>query len=147
MKLQDGNLQVYEINSFTHLLSCILPSFSQNTSQLLLPKRLWKCASTFSFRKYKRKGVLLLIYLFSHDSSESSFFMLNMAFDVASSTVFVKWIGILCFLQCKDYKNILLFNQLLCVNCSPSWWYAVLFYFNICIKFTLSSMITTMKKW
>ena len=34
--------------------------FSQNTSRLLLPKRLWKCESTqFSFRKYKRKVVLL----------------------------------------------------------------------------------------
>ena len=35
-------------------------------------------------------------------------FMLNMAFDVLLSTVFVK-ILIICFLQYKDYKNILLF--------------------------------------
>ena len=33
-------LQVNEKNSFTHTTSCILPSFSQNTSRLLLPKRL-----------------------------------------------------------------------------------------------------------
>ena len=31
MKLRDGNLQVNEKNSFSHLHSCILPSFSQNT--------------------------------------------------------------------------------------------------------------------
>ena len=58
-------LQVNEKNSFTHTPSCILPSFSkntsfsQNTSRLLLPKRLWKCKSTISLRKYKRKVVLL----------------------------------------------------------------------------------------
>ena len=58
-------LQVNEKNSFTHAPSCTLPSFSQNssfsknTSRLLLPKRLSKCASTISFRKYKRKVVLL----------------------------------------------------------------------------------------
>ena len=34
--------------------------------------------------------------------------MLNMAFDVVLSTAFVKLIGILRFLQYKDYKNIFL---------------------------------------
>ena len=38
MKLRDASLQVYEKNSFTHSLSCILPSFSQNASRLLLRK-------------------------------------------------------------------------------------------------------------
>ena len=58
-------LQVNDKNSFTHTPSCTLrsfsqnSSFSQNTSRLLLPKRFWKCASTISFRKYKRKVVLL----------------------------------------------------------------------------------------
>ena len=40
---------------FTYPSSCILPSFSQNAPGLLLPKKLWKCASTISFSKYKRK--------------------------------------------------------------------------------------------
>ena len=35
--------------------------------------------------------------------------MLNMAFDVLVSTIFVKQIEILRFLQYKDYKNIPLF--------------------------------------
>ena len=38
----------------------------------------------------KRKVMLLVIYLFNYDSSKSTFFMLNIAFDVLSSTVFVK---------------------------------------------------------
>ena len=54
---------------FTHLPSCILPSFSKNASRLLLPKSLWKGASTLSFRKYKQKVLLLVIY--NYDSSKS----------------------------------------------------------------------------
>ena len=64
-------------SSFTHPPSCILPSFSQNASRLLLPKRSWKCESTISFWKCKRKVVLLVIYLFNYDSSKSTFFTLN----------------------------------------------------------------------
>ena len=75
---------------FTHPSSCILPSFSQNASRLLLLKRFWKCASTISFRKYKWKVVLLLIYLFNHESSKSTFFMLNMTSDVLLSTPFTR---------------------------------------------------------
>ena len=85
-------LQLYE----EKLTSCItssfvyLPSFSQIASRLLFPKRLWKCASTISFRKFKRKVVLLVIYLFNYDSSKPTFFMLNMVFDVLLSTAFVE---------------------------------------------------------
>ena len=35
MKLRDTNLQVNEKNSYTYPPSCILPSFSQNTSSEL----------------------------------------------------------------------------------------------------------------
>ena len=42
---------------------------------------------TISFRKYKRK---VGIYLLNDDSSKSTFFMLNMAFEVLLSTTFVK---------------------------------------------------------
>ena len=40
---------------------------------------------------FQRKGVLLLIYLFNHDSSKSTISMLNMAFDVLVSAAFVKY--------------------------------------------------------
>ena len=39
---------------------------------------------------FQRKVVLLVICLVSHDSSKSTFFMLNMAFDVLLSIAFVK---------------------------------------------------------
>ena len=52
-------------------------------------------AFTFSERVcehnfFQRKIVLLVIYLFNHDSSKPTFFMLNMVFDVILSVVFVK---------------------------------------------------------
>ena len=64
--------------------SCILLSLPHNASRLLLPKRLLKCANSISFRKYKRKVVLVVIYLFHYNSSKSTFFMLNMTFNVLS---------------------------------------------------------------
>ena len=39
---------------------------------------------------FQREIVLLVIYLFSHHSSKSSIFMVNMAFDVLLGAVFVK---------------------------------------------------------
>ena len=86
MKFGDANMQVNEKNFFTHPTSCILPSFSKNTSRLLLPKSLWNCASKISLRKPSRKVVLLVIYLFNYDSSKATFFMLNMPLDVLLST-------------------------------------------------------------
>ena len=51
--------------------------------------RFWKWASTISFKKYKRKVVLLAIYLFNYDSSKSTFFMLDMAFVVLFLTFWI----------------------------------------------------------
>ena len=76
-----------EVNSFTHPSLCMLRSFSQNTLRFLHEKRHWMYSSTISFRKYKRKGVLFVIYLFNCGSYKSSFFI---AFEVILSTVFVK---------------------------------------------------------
>ena len=79
--MQDTNLKINKKNSFTqpsfmllHFRATFPTSsfiFSEYT-QLGLPKRLSKCASTISFRKYKRKVV---IYLFNYDSFKSTFFM------------------------------------------------------------------------
>ena len=54
---------------------------------------------------FQRKVVLLVIYLFNHDSSKSTIFMLNMAFDVLLSAVFVKYSKLESFVSC----NIMLF--------------------------------------
>ena len=140
MKLRDANLQVNEKISFTHPPSCILPSFFKNTSRLFLPKSLWKCASTISFRNISE---LPAIYLLNYYSSKSKFSWVQFLSNK---------LELICFLQCKDYKNILLFalRIMLCVlicnflskrNCSPSWGYKFLFYFDICNKFILSLII------
>ena len=75
---------------FTYPPSCTLPSFSKNASRLLLSKRLWKDAIKTSFKKYKQKVVLLVIYLCNYDSSKSTSFMLNVAFYFVLSTFFAR---------------------------------------------------------
>ena len=65
---------------------------------------------------FQRKVVLLAIYLFNHDSSKSTLFMLKMAFDVLLSAVFVKYNKLESFISC----NIKLFA--LKANYSPSRW-------------------------
>ena len=47
--------------------------------------KMWGC------NFFQWKVLLLVIYLFNHDSSESTIFMLNMAFDVLLNAVFVKY--------------------------------------------------------
>ena len=118
MKLQDANLQVNEkklflTSSFMHFTF----TFSEY-SRLIFPKRLWKWASTISFRKYKRKVVLLVIYLFNYDSSKSTFFMLNMAFDVLFLTFWVQFLlyKLEFFVSCNSISTSTSFF-LLCVSC------------------------------
>ena len=55
---------------------------------------------------FQRKVVLLMIYLFNHDSSKSTILMLNMAFDVLLSAVFVKYSNLESFVS----RNIKLFK-------------------------------------
>ena len=108
-------------NSFTHPPYCISPSFSQNTSWLLLPKRLWKCESTISFWKYKQKVVLLVIYLFNYDSSKSAFFVINYGiWRSIEYSFYEEEIGIIrVFLLC-----VLICTFLSKSNCSSSWWFS-----------------------
>ena len=63
MKFRDANLQIDEKISFIHPPSYTLPSFSKNTSRLLLRKSLRKFTSTISFRKYKRATCNLPVQL------------------------------------------------------------------------------------
>ena len=140
MKLRDTNLQVNEKNSFTYPPSCILPSFSENAPWLLFPKRLWKCGTTISFRKYKWKVVC---YLFNYDSSKSTFFVLNMAFDVLLSTVF-SFLAMQRFLFALYFDMYFFPQNLIVLHHADN---TFLFYFDICMKFTLSTIISTKKKW
>ena len=138
-------------NSFTHLPTCILPSFSQNTSQSLLQKKFWACVGLISFGKYKQKVVLLVIYLFNYDSSRSTFFIWHLMFSwvqflsnefkffvswkvkVTRTSLFLFCVLILTFL----YKNLIVLH-----HDDDNF----LFYFDMCIKFPLSTIISGIKK-
>ena len=50
---------------------------------------------------FQQKVVLLVIYLFNHDSSKSTTFKLNVAFDVLLSEVFVKYNKLESFVSCN----------------------------------------------
>ena len=90
MKLRDANLQLYEKKLFHTSFFMYFAFIFSKCIKITSSEGVWKCASTISFRKYKLKVVLLVIYLFNYDPSESAVFMLNMAFDVHLSTVFIK---------------------------------------------------------
>ena len=80
------------------------------TKKLILPKRLWKCVRTFSFRKSKQKVVLLVIYLFNHDSSVN---FLHFEYGIwrflEDSFCQINFISSFLAIPYKDYRNILPF--------------------------------------
>ena len=51
------------------------------------------------------------VYLFNHDSSKSTIFMLNMAFDVLLSAVFVKYSKLESFVSCNVKLFALCFDM------------------------------------
>ena len=72
---------------------------------------------------FQRKVILLVIYLFSRDSSKSTIFM-NMAFYVFLSAVFVKYSKLESFVSCNIKVFALYFDMylfLLKAHYSPSW--------------------------
>ena len=87
MKLWDARLQVYEENSFTHPFMYFSFIFSECIPITSSEESLKVREGNF----LQQKVVLLVIYLFIHDSSKSTIFMLNIAFDVLLSAVFVKY--------------------------------------------------------
>ena len=138
-------------------LSHIILQFAfifKNVSRLLLPKRLLKCASKISFRKYKQRVVLLVIYLFNNDSCKSTSFMLNVVFDCLEyGFCQVSW-NLLQYIT-KITKTFF-FSR-------PVFWYAVLFdkkliilhhgdntflfYFDICIKQKKQELSPSLRHW
>ena len=69
MKMRYANLQVYEKNFFKYLLRTDHDYFFRRGFDSVRAKK--------TFRKYKQKVVLLVIYLFNYDSSKSTSFMLK----------------------------------------------------------------------
>ena len=77
--------------------------------------------SVCEYNFFQRKLVLLVIYLFNHDSSKPTIFMLNISFDVLLSAVFVK---LESFVSCNIKLFALSFDIyffLLKTNYSLSW--------------------------
>ena len=72
MKLQEDEKKLFHTSSFKHFAFIFLKYITITFFKI-----------TISFRKYKRKVV---VYLFNDDSSKSTFFMLNMEFDVLMQT-------------------------------------------------------------
>ena len=149
MKFGDANLQVNEKSSFTDPPSCILPLFSKNTPRLLLPKNLWKCVSTISFRKYKRVTCSTAIppsQLSPCRRSDWTFSWVQFLSNKLKLIRFLRckitrtsiFLLILCFDMYFFHKNLIVLHH------GDN---NFLFCFDICIKFTLSAIISTMEKW
>ena len=88
MKLRDASLQVYEkellhISSFMYFAFIFSECITITSSEEAL--------KVYAHNFFQWKVVLLVIYLFNHDSSKSTIFMPNVAFDVLLSAVFVKY--------------------------------------------------------
>ena len=86
--------------SFTFIFSgCIMITFSEEGLKV------------YQYNFFQRKVVLLVIYLFNHDSSKSTIFVLNMAFDVLLSAVFVKYSKLESFVSCDTKLFALCFDM------------------------------------
>ena len=97
---------------------------------------------------FQRKVVLLVIYLFNHDSSKSTIFMLNMAFDVLLSAVFAKDGKLESFVSCNLKLFALCYDMYFFIKTLLfSIMVIITFYFDICIKLILSTIISTRKEW
>ena len=107
MKLRGASLQVYKENSFTYLFIYFTFIFSECITIASSEEGLKVCEYNF----FQRKVVLLVIYLFNHDSSKSTIFMLNMTFDVLLSAVFVKYGKLESFVSCNIQLFALCFDS------------------------------------
>ena len=79
MKLRDASLQVYEKKALLHVLFMY---FAFIFSEYITITSFEEGSKEWQYNFFQRKVVLLVIFLFNHDSSKSTIFMLNMTFDV-----------------------------------------------------------------
>ena len=85
-------------NTLSHILFHVFCFFFQECITIISSEEDLKvCEYNF----FQRNIVLLVIYLFSHDSSKSTVFILNVAFDVILSAVFVKYSKLESFVSCN----------------------------------------------
>ena len=148
MKLWDVNLQVYK-KTLSHIpLDVFCFHFLRMHHNYFSEGALKVCDSTIFFRKsskYKQKIVLLVIYLLNCNSSKS--------FSSCWIRHQINWSS--SFLTIQRLQEHLFFAQLVCFAMYFLKNHIVLhhgnntflFYFDTCFKFTLSTIISTMKKW
>ena len=130
------------------LLHVICLHFVRAHHDYFCPKSLWKCASTISFSKCKRK-VVLIVVVYDSSSQLSSCGIWNLHFSYLSNkleffvscNVKIAWTSL--YLPCV-LINVLSYQNLIVLRHGGN---NFLFYFDICIKFTLSTIISMMKKW
>ena len=121
MKLGDASLKVYKNNSFKHPLFHVFCLHFLRMHHIYFFRRGFESVRVQFFQ---RKAVLLVAYLFNHDSPKSTIFMLNMALDVLLSAVFVKYSKLESFVSCNIKLLALCFDMyffLLKLNYFPSW--------------------------
>ena len=120
MKLRDASLQVYEKTLLKSSFRYFAIIFSECITITSSEEGLKVCEYNF----FHRKIVLLVIYLFNDHSSKSTIFMLNMAFDVLLSAVFVKYSKLESFVSCNIKHFALCFDMYLSLlkhNYSSLW--------------------------
>ena len=86
MKLRDASLQVYEKKTLSHILFHVFCLYFLRMHHNYFFRRGFE---SVEHNFFQWKVVLLLIYLFNHDLSKSTIFMLSMTFDVLLSAVVV----------------------------------------------------------
>ena len=119
----------------------------------LLKKGIWHSCFPVNFAKFLRTLfltedlrwllLLFLVYLFNYDSSKSTLFMLNMAFDVLLSTVFVKYIRILRFLFFVSFTCNINKNNLLFALCFHMCFFVKTLLFSIMVILIFHSILTS----
>ena len=96
---------------------------------------------------------LLVMYLLNYRSSKSTFSMLKMQLDVFLSSFYQVNSFVSCdvklqehpsFCSCSAFWYVIFYKNLIVLHHNVN---NFLFYFDICIKFTLSLIISTIKKW
>ena len=142
MKLRDVKLQVNEQSSFTHPPSFMYfgLSFSEYIRITSSEEALKMCQHNF-FQKIKRKVVLLVIYLFNYDSYKSTLFIWHLTFSWVQ-LLSNKWeFFVSCNSFCSVFWDVLFYKNVIVLH-HGEW--NIIFYFNICIKFTL---FTISQRW
>ena len=109
--------------------------------------------STISFRKYKQKVVLLLIYLSNYDSSKSTFSMLNIAWYLTLSSVGFLSNKLPFFVSCNTFFFFVMYI-LVCTFASYFVTFLVCTLVNLLLRccgseyiFLTESGISLNKKW